>query len=89
MPKFNGSKIHKAYCKDDAGATTTIDCYLNTDATGEEITVNFSIAGGGNCNAAAPLLADGDLIFVRKFGDDWYCITILGAACTGTCECAE
>ena len=81
-----GGPTHKAYCKNDAGAATTIVCYLDTDETGQEITVNCSIAGGGNLNTAIPRLTDGLLIFVKNFGGAWYCtgtiFTNIGAAGT-------
>ncbi len=71
-----GATIRKAYVKTTPGAATTVDCYLDTDATGAEITVTCSIAGGGNLNAAIPRIADGDLIFVTKIGVTWYCVTV-------------
>lgn len=65
-------KIHKAYCNGAAGAATTITCYLDTDATGEEVTVNCDTNGGGNLNVSVPLLKDGQLLYVVKLGNDWY-----------------
>lgn len=64
-------KIHKAYCKAAAGAATTIVCYLDTDATGEEITVNCDTNGGGNLNVSVPLLKDGQLLYVVKIAGSW------------------
>ncbi len=72
LETFNVGQTWKAYCKVAAGAAATIVCYLDTDGTGIQITVNCSIAGGGNLNAAVPRLADGDMIIVSKMGDDWY-----------------
>lgn len=66
-------QIHKAYCKAAAGAAATITCYLDADATGEEITVNCDTNGGGNLNVSVPLLKDGQLLYVVKIGDGWYC----------------
>ncbi len=80
-----GSIVRKAYCKDDAGAATTITCYLDTDATGQEVTVNFSIAGGGNCNTAIPRLSDGDMVFITKYEGSWYCDTVLQIS--EDCDC--
>ena len=74
LPAVSGGAVRIAYCKTAAHAATSIDCYLDTDGTGTEITVNCSISGGGNLNAADPRLADGDVIFVQKFGSDWWCI---------------
>lgn len=71
------NRMRKAYCKNDAGAGTTITCYLDTDGTGTEITVTCSVAQGGSAlNAAVPRLKDGDLIFVSKIGATWYCTMI-------------
>lgn len=74
-PSAEGSdaiEIRKAYCKVDAGAGTTIVCYLDTDATGEEITVHIEIAGSStNLNNASPLLEDGTLIHVYDDDDTW------------------
>jgi len=73
-PSFGGgSNLYKAFCKTNAGAATTIVCYKDTDTTGDEITVNCSVIGSANLNAAAPRLADGSLIFVAKIGTDWWC----------------
>jgi len=77
--------VRKAYCKAPAGVATTITCYLDTDGTGTEITVNFEIAGGGNCNAAIPRLADGDMVSVMKIGSVWWCTTTLQAS--EDCDC--
>ena len=81
----SNESIHKAYCKTDAGAATTIVAYLDTDTTGDEITVNCSIAGGGNLNAAIPRLANGTLIFVIEIDSTWYCTTVFQA--TEDCVC--
>ena len=65
----------KAFAKVAAGAGATLVCFLDTDATGDEITVNFSISRGTALNAALPRLQDGDLIFVQNFStDDWWCV---------------
>jgi len=63
--------IHKAYCKTDAGAATTIVCYLDTDGTGKEITVTCTIAGSGNLNQAEPHLTDGLEIEVWNDNGTW------------------
>jgi len=76
--------IRKAYAKADAGTGKTITCYLDTDATGDEITVNVEIANGGaNLNASSPLLEDGDMIHVIKDGVTWRAVQTFDA--TGTC----
>jgi hypothetical protein len=81
-----GGAVHKAFPVADAGAGATIECYLDTDATGEEITVNCSIAGGTDLNEAIPKLTNGLTIFVRKFGTDWHCVNVFQAYEECTCE---
>ncbi len=83
IPKV--AETHLAYAKDDAGAGTTLDCYLDTDTTGTEVTVNFSIIGGTNLNAALPRLSDGDLIFVENIKGSWYCKNLFADA--EECDC--
>jgi hypothetical protein len=71
--------IYKAYCKTDAGAGSSIVCYLNEDKTEEnnpaEITVNCEICNGSNLNSAVPRLADGDMLFVTRIGDSWHAMS--------------
>ena len=79
LPSFSASSpglVRKAYVKTTPGAATTVDCYLDTDATGAEITVTCSVVGGGNLNAAVPRIADGNLIFVTNISKTWYCVTV-------------
>jgi len=81
LRQYNSDRTRIAYCKDDAGAATTIDCYLDTDATGTQITVYCSVAqGGANLNVSVPRLKDGDAIFVQKIydgtNDYWYATQI-------------
>ncbi len=66
-----GTVLHNAYAKAAAGVGTTIVCFLDTDATGDEITVTISIAGGSDLNSALPRLEDGTLLTVWKDGDTW------------------
>jgi len=78
--------IRIAYCKENAPADATIDCYLDTDATGEEVTVTCHIAQGGTAlNAAAPRLADGDIIMVMNVEGTWRCLTTFDI--DEECEC--
>lgn len=82
------SCIRKAYCKDDAGVTNMLDCYLDVDINGTEISVACSIAQGGTAlNAAVPLLLTGDLIFVRQIGGVWYCTDVFNPF--KECTCVE
>ncbi|KKN71365.1 hypothetical protein LCGC14_0420870, partial [marine sediment metagenome] len=82
----NMGSNRKAYCKADAGAATTIVCYLDTDATGTEITVNCQISGGGNLNACTRRLKDGNLIIVTNIGGTWY--STEGFDTTENCLCS-
>ncbi len=85
---FTKQLIRKAFCKNDAGAGNTIDCYLDEDATGQEVTVNCSIAQGGtNLNTCLPLLANGDLIFVTPIGNEWWCLQTFNYS--KECDCYE
>lgn len=88
LRQANADRPRVAYCKDDAGAATTIDCYLDTDATGTQITVTCFIAQGGTkLNEAVPRLADGDGILVSKVGATWRCLTTFMAS--EDCDCYE
>lgn len=87
--------VHIAYCKNDAGAASTITCYLDADETGDEILVGCSIAGTGDkyLNSAIPRLqggtgeppAGGTAIFVTKIGVSWVCTTVFQAS--ENCDC--
>ncbi len=82
----NKNDIHLAYAKAAAGAASTIDCYLDVDETGTEVTVTCSISGGTTLNSAIPRLDNGDLIFVTQIGGTWYCLTTFQA--TEDCVCS-
>lgn len=69
--RYGGGGNRKAYAKTAAGGGSTIVCYLDTDGTGEEITVNIAIVGGSNLNAALPRLTDGALLTVWNDGGTW------------------
>ena len=77
--------VRLAYCKDDAGAATVIDCYLDVDTTGEVIEVECDIAGGGNLNSATPRLTDGLIMPVVEIDDVWYSLFPFQAK--EDCEC--
>lgn len=85
--RYPSGRLRVAYCKTDAGAATTIVCYLDKDDTGIEITVNCSIAGGGNLDAAVPRLTDGLLILVTKIDATWWCTTIFMRSCISDASC--
>ncbi len=67
--------IKKAYVKTTPGATTTLNCWLGVDTTGEEINVACVIYGGGNLNVAIPALVDGMYIWVKRVGATWVNVT--------------
>lgn len=88
LRQANADRPRVAYCKDDAGAAATIDCYLDTDATGTEITVTCLVAqGGANLNAVLPRLADGDPIMVSRVGGTWK--SIMTFMPSEDCDCYE
>jgi len=66
--------MHIAYAKTDASTGSTLTCYLDTDGTGTEVTVNFLLSRATNLNAAGPRLQDGDAIIVTNIGGDWYAV---------------
>lgn len=68
------TNLHLAYCKTNAPAAAFIICYLDTDVTGTEITVNCGIAGGGNLNEALPRLTDG--LWITVWGGRTFFSTI-------------
>jgi len=76
----NADRPRLAWCKDDAGAATAIDCYLDGDGVGTVISVACSIAGGGNLDSALPRLTDGTPILVTKVGATWWCLSIFQAS---------
>jgi hypothetical protein len=78
-----GTGIHKAFCKTNAGAATTIVCFLDVDTTGDEITVNCTISGGGHLDDASPHLTDGLEIPVWNDSGTWKCLW--GFQNWGTC----
>lgn len=66
-----GTGIRKAYCKTAAGTGATIACYLDTDGTGEEVTVTCTLIQASNLSSCFPTLADGTMMPVWKDGDTW------------------
>ena len=54
-----GTEIRMAFCKTAAGSGNTIVCYLDTDATGEEVTVWCTLIDATNLNECFPTLVDG------------------------------
>lgn len=69
-----GTGIRHAYCKTAAGAGNTIQCYLDTDSIGTEITVNCDLFEATNLSDSLPLLTDGKRIPVFQISNAWYCL---------------
>ena len=84
ISKLAGS-VRLAYCKDDAGNATVIDCYLDADASATVISVECDIAGGGLLNSAEPRLTDGLVMPVVDIDGTWYSLFPFQA--TEDCEC--
>lgn len=75
-----GTRHRKAYAKAAAGAGNTIVCYLDTDETGDEITVTISIVAGSNLNSALPRLENGTLLTVWNDAGTWRSIMTFQAS---------
>ncbi|MCK4959192.1 MAG: hypothetical protein KAT00_07320, partial [Planctomycetes bacterium] len=85
-PGSGGGGVRMAYVKTTPGAVSTVDCYLDTDGTGDEVTVTCSIAGGSQLNSAIPRIADGDLIYIAEIDGSWVCLTTFQT--TEDCDCS-
>lgn len=72
--------VRIAYVKTFPGAGTDVDCYLDIDITGEDVTVTCNISNGSNLNQAMPMLAPGDIIIVTRLDDTWYCTALFNGA---------
>jgi hypothetical protein len=68
--------IRTAYCINNAGTGSTIDCYLDVDSSeSETITVNCRLfEGASNLSDCAPRLMSHDAIDVFYDGNDWRCL---------------
>lgn len=73
-----GGAVRLAYSGTDAGAATTIACFLDTDITGESVTVQCLTGANGTSflNASVPRLAEGDPMIIVKHNGTWYSTTI-------------
>ena len=83
----NFASDRMAFCKTDAGYGSTIQCYLDTNLTGKEVTVHCSISNASNLNEAVRDLEAGDWILVRFIGDQWRCTE--GFQGWEECDCYE
>jgi len=71
----NADRSRLAFCKDNAGATTSIDCYLDVDGDGTVVSVKGnSSPKDTNLDQCIRKLKDGDPILVQKISADWYAI---------------
>ena len=85
-----GGGASMAFVKDPPGAVTTVVCFLGTDLTGPEITVNCSVIGGNESeklNEAVPPLTTGSIIFIEQFGADYWCVSPFTAR--DDCDCVQ
>ncbi len=71
-----GSQIRIAYCKTDAPDANTIEVYLDTDETGEQVTAECFISNGSSLLYAAPFLKDGQPVFVSNINGTWYIVGV-------------
>ncbi len=69
--RHGGGRARRAFVKTTPGATTSVDVYLDTDATGTEVTVSCYIYGGGNLEDAFPTLVDGMPLWVQNDAGTW------------------
>lgn len=77
--------LHFAYCSAEAGEGNTLLCFLDTDTTGTEITVHFTLLGDISDLSDGHLsLVDGTPIPVMIRDGDWWCIIPI----EGTEDCA-
>ena len=70
-PAVGGSGLRKAYCTEAAPADATIAAELDSDGSGDAITVTCPIVGGSALNAAIPRLANNSLFMVWNDGGTW------------------
>lgn len=79
--------VRRAFVKNTPGATTSVDVYLDKDASAIEVTVECYIYGGGNLNAAYPTLVNGMPLYVQYDGaaGEWKNVTAIYAI-GGTCN---
>ncbi len=73
IPKTAGGMagVRKAYVKTTPAAVATVACYLDTDATGTEVTVTCEIIGGTKLNEAIPQITDGKWFYVVHDNGTW------------------
>lgn len=77
IEKSSGSNLRRAFVKTTPGATTTLECFLDIDATGTEVNVECTVYGGGNLDEAHPTFIDGDPLWVafNVIANEWQNVT--------------
>ena len=68
-----------AYVKTTPTTGTTVTCYLDTNDTGEEVTVQCHIVDTANLEDATPTLTDNVPLLVVKIGGTWCCPSLFRA----------
>ena len=77
--------VRIAYCKTDAGTGSTLQCFLDTDGSGQEVTVHFQLLGGiTNLSDGHLSLVDGTWVPVMAIENEWRCIVPI----EGTEDCS-
>lgn len=76
LPASGGGEARTAYCTIDAPDADEIDCYLDTDETGNVITVKAYITSGVSLMFALPFLKTHQPILVTKVGEEWICTSL-------------
>ena len=66
-----GMSVREAFVDGSVPASDEVDCFLDTDTTGDPITVTCTIAGGSSLASAFPRLADGMRMPVYYDGTNW------------------
>lgn len=71
-----GGAFRIGHCKDNAGAGSDIDVYLDTYSTGDIVNVSCAIADGDNLNTAFPRLSStNQMVVARITGNAWVSLT--------------
>jgi hypothetical protein len=82
----DGTRIHHAYCAENAPSDSTIiSCYLDEYGTGELIDVHCRVNAATVLSECIPELKDGDQIDVIEIEDEWWSIDQYN----GYIECEE
>jgi len=69
-----GTDIRRAFVKTTPVSGTTVACYLDSDNSDMEVSVNCNICGGSDLSSVLAHLVDGDDLMVAKVGGDWYAL---------------